>query len=104
MQSRDDAEKALALVVAEETRSFLQRVLDSVLAAIRAGRTDDAQPVLALGVLLGWWTDAVSDTIVLSIREAWQAAFGVTYPDGRVATSPRADAMAFHIAAVRDRL
>lgn len=99
MPSRDNAEEALALVVEKTTRTFLQRVLDAVLAAIRSGRTDDAQPVLALGVLMNWWTDEVSDRVVESIRESWQAAFGVA-----TSVSPRSDAMAFHIAAVRDRL
>jgi hypothetical protein len=100
-RSRDQAEAALARVVDEETRRFLRRVLDHVEAAVRGGRPDQAQPVLALGVMLGWWTDAVRDEVVLGIRDAWRAAFGVT---ARTGASPRADAMSFHIAAVRDRL
>lgn len=103
MASRDDAEDALALVVNRTTRTFLQRVLDSVVEAIRSGRTDQAQPVLALGVLLGWWTDEVNERVVESIRESWQAAFGAT-SRGRVSASPRSNAMAFHITAVKDRL
>jgi hypothetical protein len=103
MQSRDDAEKALALVVSNTTRTYLQQVLDEVVLAIKAGRFDDAQPVLALGVLLGWWTDAVGESVVEQIKESWAAAFGVT-SEGRVAVTPRDDAMAFHLAAVKDRL
>jgi GNAT superfamily N-acetyltransferase len=103
MRSRDHAERALAKVVDGATRTFLQRVLDAVTAAIRDRRTGDAQPVLALGIMLGWWTDAVAEPVVDSVRKAWGAAFGVTMR-GQTASSPRADAMAFHIAAVRDRL
>jgi hypothetical protein len=99
--SRDEAETALALVVSKSTRTYLQRVLDAVKAAITAGRYDQAQPVLALGVLMNWWTDSVGENVVESIRESWQAAFGATVSG---ATTPRADAMAFHLAAVRDRL
>jgi hypothetical protein len=61
VQSRDESEIVLTEVVNESTKSFLRQVLDAVLAAIRAGRTEDAQPVLALGVMLGWWTAAVGD-------------------------------------------
>jgi hypothetical protein len=103
VQSRDESEIVLTEVVNESTKSFLRQVLDAVLAAIRAGRTEDAQPVLALGVMLGWWTAAVGDRVVESIKESWQAAYGVTLTTGSVVTA-RADAMAFHIAAVRDRL
>jgi len=103
MPSRDESEVVLATVVEESTRSFLRQVLDAVLAAIRAGRADQAQPVLALGVMLGWWTDVVGERVVESIKESWQAAFGVTLTSGQT-VSARADAMAFHIAAVRDRL
>jgi hypothetical protein len=103
MQSRDEAEDVLTLVVEETTRTFLQQVLDAVLAAIKGGRFDDAQPVLALGVLLNWWTDNVGERVVESIQESWQAAYGVTFKGEEVVTA-RADAMAFHIAAVRDRL
>jgi hypothetical protein len=102
-QSRDEAESELALVVEQTTRTFLQRVLDEVTTAIREGRSGDAQPVLALGVLLGWWTDAVGERVVASIRESWQAAFSVT-SGGAPHVSARADAMAFHLTAVRDRL
>jgi DNA topoisomerase IB len=103
MPSRDESERALAVVVEGSTRTFLQQVLDAVLAAIKGGRFDEAQPVLALGVMLGWWTDVVGERVVESIKESWQAAYGVTLSGEEVVTA-RADAMAFHIAAVRDRL
>lgn len=102
-ESRDEAEAALAAVVAEEARSFLRQVLGAVLAAIRGGRTEEAQPVLALGVMLGWWTDAVSNRVVATVQESWRAAFGATL-GGATVVGPRADAMSFHVAAVRDRL
>jgi hypothetical protein len=69
--SRDEEEAALAVVVEETTRTFLQQVLDAVLAAIRSGRTEDAQPVLALGVMLGWWTDNVAEPVVEHIKDTW---------------------------------
>src|SRR5436190_23468814 len=103
MRSRDDAEDALVVVVEKTTRTFLQRVLDGVLAAITGGRYRDAQPVLALGVLLNWWTDEVSERVVTSIQESWRAAFTAFVGDDAV-LSPRADAMAFHVTAVKDRL
>jgi len=103
VDSRDAAEEALAAVVAAETRSFLRQVLDAVVAAIKSGRHDAAQPVLALGVMLGWWTDAVQERVVASIQTAWQASFGVTAKD-KALLDARSDAMAFHITAVKDRL
>jgi hypothetical protein len=103
VESRDEAEAALAAAVDDTARNFLRRVLDSVRAAIREGRFDDAQPVVALGVLLGWWADEVSDRVVLGVRDAWRAAFSATARGGALVTA-REDAMAFHVAAVRDRL
>jgi hypothetical protein len=103
VKSRDESEKALEATVQEETKSFLQRVLEAVALAIAQGRVRDVQPTLALGTLLGWWTDAVGDKVVDAVRESWQAAFTVTLA-GRPQVDPRADAMAFHIAAVKDRL
>jgi GNAT superfamily N-acetyltransferase len=103
MESRDEAEAQLALAVEEETRSFLRQVLNAVLAAIRERRFDDAQPVLALGVMLGWWTENVSDRVVMEIRDTWESAFAVEARGG-AQVSARSDAMAFHITAVKDRL
>jgi len=100
MQSRDEAEAALALVVDEEVRSYLGQVLDAAAAAVRRGDPHGAQPVVALGVMLGWWTDRVGDSVVAAIEDSWRAAFASEA--GQV--SARADAMSLHLAAVRDRL
>ena len=104
MRSRDDAEQALTLVSAEATRGFLSRVLAAARSVISTGQMrPGVQPVVALGTLFGWWTEVVDEKIVLSIRSAWSGAFAVSLA-GEQVISPRADAMSFHLAAVRDRL
>lgn len=102
---RDASERTLALATASATKSYLARVISEARTALRAKRGQTVQPVLALGLLLSWWDETVVDKIVLPVRDEWERAFSVTAPNGsgRV-VSARADAMAFHLSAVRDRL
>jgi hypothetical protein len=83
--------------VNEATQTYLAAVLAGVREALAEGRLTDVQPVIALGVLQDWYTEAVQEPVVETIRAMWEAAFPTPSP-------ANADARAMHLAAVTDRL
>lgn len=95
MTTRDGNEDELSVVVQAAAASYLKRVLEQAREALRTRQYQDTQPVIALGVLLDWWTEEVSDAVVDIIRLQW---------DAQGPSTARDDAQAFHLAAVKDRL
>ena len=96
-------ENVAEAVLGRATRRFLGQVREAAIDAIpgTALVAAGAAPV-TLGMVYGWWTTQVEDTINPAIAEIWRA--GYTKRTDAVMTSSSLDELATYMAAVNDRL